>query len=590
MNEILTKLSQFVSSKDSRLACAAAVILSELAPQNSAVVRALVSGLEHGDPMRRPFIIEALGRIGTTESAVALVPLIKAEGPNSEQALRAIAHTAVAALKPLLQLLRTVQPALLERIAECIARTGEPAAFSGLLNHLANADVDGCHAVRNGLRAAMTSFNDKSKEHLRQQIEKAFHNKTLTQPFPALSALLKISGDLGDKVLVKYVVERIDRQYPLHVRRAALQAITSLHLSGEQRAKLATSLLPLLLDSDLANLAEPALEAVRQAHLGSDHQGLLRKLLNSPSSRIREFAMQAMAAHGSAHVLNELITYLDSPDRSMREDALSALSHVPSVAEPLAKRLLGQEGGELAWATVRALAPQAMNIPRRLLVALATKYVTLASGNEEKSVEPNETRQAEEKHRAILNVFRAANSDELVNAVHVQALKLRQKGEMLKAYELLKSVNGLSGWSDEHRLEMALAGLSIGTKDFSRAARNVDTNLQMLQEVFFSGHKTAAEMAQLILKDTMISRKLIYFLGFHFVERMNVERECGRMLLEHLSHIRSDEARLAREKLVIEGLAVIKGAKAAILEERARILLSASDLVAADQTRDKQKA
>ena len=89
--------------------------------------------------MRRPFIIEALGRIGTAEAAAALVPLIKAEGPTSEMALRAIAHTESAALKPLLKLVGTVPPALLERIAECAARTGEAAAFSGLCAGLANA-------------------------------------------------------------------------------------------------------------------------------------------------------------------------------------------------------------------------------------------------------------------------------------------------------------------------------------------------------------------------------------------------------------------------------------------------------------------
>ena len=50
----------------------------------------------------------------------------------------------------------------------------------------------------------------------------------------------------------------------------------------------------------MANLAEPALEALRQAQLGSEHQGQLRKLLQSPSARIREFAMQALAAQGTA--------------------------------------------------------------------------------------------------------------------------------------------------------------------------------------------------------------------------------------------------------------------------------------------------
>ena len=78
MSDIVAKLGAFAASKDSRLACAAAVILAELAPRDAALVRQLSEALNDADPIRRPFLIEALGRIGTADAAAALSGVAKA--------------------------------------------------------------------------------------------------------------------------------------------------------------------------------------------------------------------------------------------------------------------------------------------------------------------------------------------------------------------------------------------------------------------------------------------------------------------------------------------------------------------------------
>ncbi|HYG75878.1 MAG TPA: HEAT repeat domain-containing protein [Planctomycetota bacterium] len=589
MSDILSKLGSFAASKDSRLACAAAVILAELSPRDPVIVKQLAEALNDGDPVRRPFIIEALGRIGTAEAAAALVPLIKSEGPASEQALRAIAHTASAALKPLLKMVGHVPPALLERIAECAGRTGENAAFSGLFGGLLNADTDTCRAIRGGLRTAMSSFDAKSKENLRKQLEQAFKDKALTQHHPSLIALMKIAGDLGDISLQSPLIERIDASYPPHVRRAALQSIAMLHYSGEQRAKLAPKLLPLMADSDLGNLAEPALEALRQAQLTSEHQAALKKLLNSQSSRIREFAMQGLAAQGSTRTLHDLLACLDSPDRSVREEALGALSRAPAAAGLLSERLLELEGGEAALETARALAAQATKIPPRQLESLSDMYVKLASPEaSKKSPDADALRKADEKRRAILNVFRSANAPQLVHAVVARASKLRDQDEPQRAYQMLKDVSNLNGWDDKARLEMAFAGLSIGSRDMSRSARSNDPDLRLIEDVLSSGRMSAKDVAKLVSKDTGLSRRTVYYIGFHFTERLAHERQFGQLVLENLAESRSEEGKQAKEKLAIEGLITVRGGKAGILEERAKVLLSASDMIAAEAARAAQ--
>lgn len=584
MDETLRRLGSYTAAKDSRLACAAAVILSELAPKDSGLVTQLIAALEHADAVRRPFIIEALGRIGTADAAAALVPLIKSEGPASDQALRAIAHTGSAALKPLLKMLGSISPQLLEKVAECAARTSESTAYQALLSRLENADIDTCRAIRAGLRTAMTTLEDRAKDNLRRQLEKSFRVSTLTRHAPAVIALMKIAGDLGDPNLLSFIQPRVAADNPPNVRRAALLAIGMLHLSGDQRARLAPKILPLLLDADVANLAEPALEALRQANLGADHQTGLRKLLNSQSPRIREFAMRTLASTGTTRTLTELIGCLDSPDRSMREEALGALSRAPSASAALAERLLDSKGGESALETARALAPQAAHIPPRMLHKLAEEYIDTGKHSTRK-VDADTLRRQEDKRRSILSVFRGANSPILVESAAERAKKLQQKGENQQAYELLRSIQGLTGWSDEHKIHTALAGLINGPKDLARTARTNDPHLRALEDILGSGRWSVKDLSKIVLKDTDLNKKSLYYLGFHFVERMHVERQFGKAVLEHLMAIRSDEGRQAKEKLVIEGLLAVKGGNANILEQRAKVLMAASDMKAAAAAR-----
>jgi HEAT repeat protein len=575
----LNRIASFITAKDSRLACAAAVVLTELAPRDAGLTKQLAAAVETADPVRRPFIIEALGRIGTAEAAAALVPLIKADGAASDQALRAIAHTGTAALKPLLKLVGSVPAPLLERIAECAARTGEGVAFSELLGHLKGADVEVCRAIRGGLRSAMTNSDDRFKNNLRKQLEKSFHDDELTKHHPSLIALMKIGGDLGDASLMRNMSTRVGKDYPAIVRRAAMHSIGLLHLTGDQRSKLVSQLLPMMLDPDVNNIAEPALEAIRQAHFHGEHQPALRKLLNSSVPRIREFAMQTLAALGSGRTMTDLITCLESPDRAIREEALGALSRAPSAATPLAQHLLDVSGGEAATEAARALVPQVAHVPKRMFDALADEFISLSPG-EGKKQDADGVRASEEKRRAILSVFRPSASTALAERVLERASKLRGKDEPQRAHDLLKAIQGVTGWGDDHRIEMALAGLAYAPKDLARSVRVNDQHLRALEEVIISGRRQPKELGRTLLRDSSIGRKTLYYIGFHFVERMQNERQLGQFILEQMADGRGDEAKQAKEKLVIEGLVAVKGVKAGILEERARVMLAPSEIAA----------
>jgi hypothetical protein len=274
----------------------------------------------------------------------------------------------------------------------------------------------------------------------------------------------------------------------------------------------------------------------------------------------------------------------------IREEALSALSHSASAALVLGERLLEIKNAEAIHELARAIIPQASQLSPKLLERMSETYAALCIAERLKETEAQ--RASEERRKVLLSVLRAAHATILAKIVLVAAGKLRKKNEHRKAFELLRSVAGVSGWSDEHRLEMALAGLSFSPKDLGRTARNADFNLHALQEIFFGGRTPVKDVFNAVWKDTSLNRRTQYYIGFHFVERMQTEREFGHFVLEQLAESRSDEGKLARDKLIIEGLLQVKNGqigKMGILEERAKVMRSTEERVVTERIKDQRK-
>lgn len=584
MDSTLERLTVFVRGRDTRVACAAAVLLAEMAPQDPAVARALAEALPKAEGVLRPFVIEALGRIGTPQAAEALVPLIAAGGPPADEALRAVAHAGAGALKPLIRLLGPAPRELLAKLAEAIARTGEAQGFAALLERLQGAgDFAPARALREGMHNALGALHEKSRDALLRQLLKALETKKFCAAEPALVMALELTGDLRDPDALKILMEHALKPSTPRVRRAALLAVGRLELTPPQRGKLGARLLPFLSEADFDYAVEPAIAALREAELGAEHRSALQKLMGLSRPEVREFAMQKLAAAGGSRTLKDLFALLEDGDPRVREDAAQALAKAPQAAGPLAERLRDTRNGEASRLAARVLTARASEIPPRMADELAKAYVALAVGKEKQTGAPDEASrlEAETRRAALLQVCRATGSTALAEAALKEARKLRVDGDPQRALGLLRNLGGLPGWSDEHRLEQALSGLAPGAHDLTRGMRNHDPHLRVFQQVFGGGRFKPKALARDILRDKALSRKTVYYLGHHFAEGMGEEREFAREVLEGLAATRGDEGRQAREKLVLEGLAEKKGAKnSGILEERAKVLMAAADLAA----------
>ena len=593
MDDLLTRLASFVALKDTRLACASAVVLAELAPPDPAVTRALAEALEKADAARSPFLIEALGRIGTPQAAAALAPLIEAGGPSGDEALRAVAHAGSGALKPLSKLLGRAGPALQVKLAEALARTGESPAFGALFGAWRDAVPETVRALHAGILHALPGLSPKGRQVLLRHVAGALGAKAWRKQEAAFLAALELAGELGEPEALQALSSHIGASAPPLIRRTALRAIGRLRLDPAVRARMGKRLLPLLAETDYANAVEPALAALSDAALGSEHRKALEQLIDSERTEVREFAMRNLATLGSSRTLQDLVDCLDHTDRSVREDAATALAGAPGAAAPLAARMLKRTGGEESRLAARILQGMAEHIPTRILGALARKFVELAAGHGPAHPHAADARrEADERRGALLAVLRASGHRVLAEVALPEARKLRLKGEAARALGVLKSIAGVDGWEGGHRMELALAGLSVVPPDLSRAARDSSPSLRLLAEVLAEPKSNPKILAKSLLRDRALERKVLYFIGHHFSERMHGEREFGRVILQGLAQQpRQEEGRQAREKLVLEGLAKrSKDSRRGVLEERAQVLMMAADMAAKAAAAEARKA
>jgi HEAT repeat protein len=598
VDQTLSKIAAFAGSKDTRLACGAAVVLAELAPREKEVVKHLSTALRKGDAARRPFMIEALGRIGTEDAANELVPLIREGGPSGQEALRAVAHAGSGALKPLARELKGAAPELLEKLAEAIARTGEPTGFSALIAEMRSVPSESSQAVRRGIRNAIPGLDAKGRQVLLRHLAKALETKAFTKEPANTIRALELIGDLGDPDGLPALVAQAGAKATPRIRATALRAIGHLDLTPARRGRLAGRLLPLLESSDFVKDVEPALAALAGAEIGGDHRSKLQKLSSSVRREVREFAMKTLATMGTKRNLKELIACLDDPDRSVREDAAEALRAAPEAAGELAEKMVQMKSGEACGTAARVLQGMADRIPPRAVASLATAFVKSATGQTPAASSPDLAvrREEDERRGALLSVCRSTSSTALAEQALKEARKLRASGSAHQALALLKAVAGVEGWGPEQQVEQSLAGLTVMPIDHSRAERDQNSNLRRIEELLSWGRIDPRKLARSILKDAALDRKIKYVLGHHFAERMQEERAFGKAVLEGLAeNPRNEEGKRAREKLVLEGLSQsAKKGKTGLLEERAKILMAPADMAAKaaaeEEMREKNRA
>ena len=579
MDATLEKLAAMVLSKDAALRAAAAKVLGELAPRDSRIVEALGSAAAGDDIASRAFACEALGKIGTRDAAEKLVAAAASGGRKAEDALLGLRMAGSAAIAPMGAAYPSLPDDMKAKFAEAMVRSGSPDALDFVLGRMVEEDAKGeaGASARDRLAAAVSAAIPRigiaARSAFARRLAKALRRPAIRKAPGALARAAALAGELGVEESFDALLELCGSAFPTTVRAAAMRSLAALPLDNARSHRLFRKLFPLLLDPDAAQLRSAAISALKMRPACPDRRKDIERLLSDTDRETREYAMAKLAELGSRRDVGDLIMCLDSEDRAVREEAARTLRDTHAALKPLLGRLADLDAYDKA----------------RECAAICSALVSSAAGRGEKpppsAAAPlldaafAKAVKRPEVARCVASVLRTGWPEEFAARALAEARALRRRGEHAAAAAALKLAGPVL--DPKGKMELALAQLSAaGNFDMSRRARNGDPALAALSDLAREG--MAGELAAATIRDLHLTKSAMYYVGFHLSEGISETREAGAKILEEIvkRFPRSQEARQARAKLILEGLeeppGKARGGKG-ILEMRAEEILRPAD-------------
>jgi hypothetical protein len=288
-------------------------------------------------------------------------------------------------------------------------------------------------------------------------------------------------------------------------------------------------------------VAAPALMLLRSLPVNAKTLKDWLPLLGAPDVGSRRFALEKLAGFDTPEVAAALVPQLKHPDRELREQSQAALAKLEHGREALTSHLLEAESADEAWTLARAQAPIARDYSAKLrgnLFATASAYVEA------------DDRRAD----ALLFLLREADARDLRDRLEERALALRKKKKYAEALHYLRLLGRDPACSENIRFEQAACGLKQSAHDLAPEGRAADGCLHQFARLIHS-HET--DPATYVEKAAWLAPEDLFYLGFHFAEGKNPERDfAGKMLkLVVKRSPRSQLGRDARSKLNSAGLA-----------------------------------
>jgi hypothetical protein len=133
--------------------------------------------------------------------------------------------------------------------------------------------------------------------------------------------------------------------------------------------------------------------------------------------------------------------------------------------------------------------------------------------------------------------------------------RLKRSKDFTQAEELLKMLMRHSLSTDAIRYELATSLIRNGAKDLSPLRRKTDEGLSLLADLI---KLEDFPLLKRLKADKALGPEDLFYIGFHFTERLFQQRDFGIELLKYLVQQtpRSKTGRAAKEKLNLAGITV----------------------------------
>ena len=132
-----------------------------------------------------------------------------------------------------------------------------------------------------------------------------------------------------------------------------------------------------------------------------------------------------------------------------------------------------------------------------------------------------------------------------------KALKRTKKYD--QAEQVLSMAERAGAASADLRVQLALLQVKTSAKDLAKPQRDRSPALETIAELIREGQP----VLKAIKAERMLEKEDLYYIGFHFSEKLGTERELGGELLKAVirKSPRSEIGRNAKNKMKLEGMA-----------------------------------
>ena len=542
---------------DAEVRIAAAIVVRELGPADTATARALVALLDetHG-PLEQRAALRALAKLDLAVGALdRVLPFLSARDDGvREAAIEAAVSSGQAALKPLRAKLDAVPlgaagalkgtpaPGAVEKraIETVLSRLGGKEALGALLAGIA-LDPASARTVTHELRAQVKDADGNARRTIRAQLE-AFldeHDKPDSKIDPARAAAIKVLGYLEDERTVPLLVKLA--KSPKERGEVRQEAIIALRFAASGHAPDATVI--------------DALQTAARADESSLAQAALLTLGALPMSKKLAKVFQELAGHQDIARAHLAIRRLASDDGADGAEALAALvsgrdeQRAQLAADALGERRKeGRDDGTDALLTELSECDDARGAARirNLLRPVASSW----SPATKKKLLTSADRALESGRVGWREAYDlAASADTKTTAKHLRevvaaARKSRKRDRERELLGLLLRIDP----TPEDRYRLALFLLDESKLDTNRAARRGDEALKILDQLA----RQDFDVAGALRKEKNVTLEQLYYLGFCFAEEGNdLGEELLKLVVEQAG--RKKIATAAKNKLKLMG-------------------------------------
>jgi HEAT repeat protein len=520
MEKTIERICGMLQGVDGMRRCAAAMVLTELAPKDAVVVKALGETLKDANQLLTRYVLEAFEAIGTRAVVPYVLPLLDA--PDMETKLRAAAIIARAGGDSVAELKRRFETAAPEQkqvLIDILARIHRPDAMNLLLEALFDTNFElvkeTCQAVRRHIGDATPA----ERSALHKLVVKFMKSSRAKKNDRVTTSSLLLLGYLGRPEARALLLQFAGPRTLPYIRRNALLALRSLEITGSAATNLARQLVKYLDDAEFANVVQPSLDIIEKLTLPASFDGQWRKLLKGKHPAVRAFAARRLAATDSAAGNRLLMTLLAHDDPQVSEIAAGALARHKGAGKLLLDALARERRADPAWRLAKILKPHSESADKKVV----KKFSALAIRDLQKG---------EPRAEALLYFLRNINP-QVADAVWRDAgLQFKKAGKWAKAVECLRQLTSGDAFDNELRYELSVCNLKQSPRDLAPHLRAEDHALRGFQALADKGFK----LADRLLKEKAVEPAELYYVGFHFAEGAgDGQVKFGEKLLEHVA-------------------------------------------------------